>query len=97
MSEWPQIKHVYKKENSHLTLLNRNHLLKVTEQGAYEQEKPGTGCSLPLLFLALLLCITKQGSCEHVGVEWLDFGAKALLVVFILLCSLFALSLSLPD
>ncbi len=84
-------------KNSHLTLPNRNHLLKVTEQGAYEQEKPGTSHSFPLLFLALLLCITKQGSCERVGVEWLDFGAKALLVVFILLCSLFALSLSPPD
>lgn len=44
------------------------------------------------MFLALLLCITKQGSCEQTGVEWLDFGAKAFLVVFLLPFSLFALS-----
>lgn len=67
-------------------------MLKVTEQGAYEQEKPGSSHSFPPLFLALLLCITKQGSCERVGVERLDFGAKALLLVFLQSCSLFALS-----
>lgn len=53
-------------------------------------KKPGTSHSVPLLFLALLLCITKHGSCKRVGVEWLDFGAKAPLVVFLLPCSLFA-------
>lgn len=73
-----------KLKHTQLTLLNRSHLLKVTEQGAHEQEKPGTSHSFPLLFLALLLCVGKQGSCEQVGVEWLDFGAKAPLVVFLL-------------
>lgn len=47
----------------------------------------------PLLFSALLLCITKYGSCEWVGVEWLDFGAQAPSIVFLLPCSLFAPSL----
>lgn len=73
-------------------LPNNTHLIKVTEQGPCEMEKPGQSHLFPLLFLALLLCITKQGSCERVGVEWLDFGANALLLVFLLPCSLFALS-----
>lgn len=86
-----KIKPVYKKENPHLADPNRNHLLKVTEQGAYEQEKPGTKHSFALLFFNPLLCITKQGSCEQVSVECLNFLQKALVVVFLLPCSLFAL------
>lgn len=62
-------------------LPNNNHLIKVTEQGPCEMESLARAICF-LLFLALLLCITKQGSCERVGVEWLDFGANALLLVF---------------
>lgn len=39
-----------RRQKLRLTLPNRNHLLKVTEQGACEQEKPGTSHSFPLLF-----------------------------------------------
>lgn len=38
-----------------------------------------------------MLWITKQGSCKRVRVKWLNFGAKALLDVFLLPCFLFAL------
>lgn len=39
-----------KTKNTHLTFPNRNHLLEVIEQGAYEQEKPGTDHSFPFCF-----------------------------------------------
>lgn len=61
-----------------------------------KRKNPATSHPPPPLFLALLLCITKHGSCERVGVEWLDFGANAPELVFLLPGSLFAPS-SLPD
>lgn len=95
MSEWSWIKPVYKKRKLKHPFHSsqRNHLLKVTERGAYKQKILAPGIRFPPLFLALLLCITKHGSCEWVGVEWLDSGAKAPSVVFLLPCSLFAPSL----
>lgn len=58
-------------------------------------KKKGNNHSVTLLILALLLCITKHGSCEQVGVKWPDFGAKATLVVFLAPRSLFVPSLRL--
>lgn len=99
MTDWPQIKPVYKKENknSHLTLPNRNHLLKVTEQGPYELEKNWHQPFISLLFfvLALLWSITKTGQlwAGWCRVAWL--WCKRSLGCFPLPCSLFALSLRL--
>lgn len=60
-----------------------------------KKKKTGNNHLVPLLILTLLLCITKHGSCERVGVKWPDFGAKATLVVFLAPRSLFAPSLRL--